>query len=293
MKHALETAEVPIDSIQPHPDNIRQGDVGAISESLLFHGQYRPIVVQKSSGYVLAGNHTWKAAKAILWPHIAVTFVDVDDDEARRILLVDNRSNDLASYDEQGLADFLEELIKTPSELAGTGYEPEDLDDLIASLGPSDGDERYTPEWLFEAMGVEFDVDLAAPPGGIPYIPAKRYFTKEDDALAQDWTGLFAWCNPPYSVAADFGQKWLDETQEGLWLGPISHGTAYRRTMFVRARALWFPDNLKFSYHDESDSVKFPLFLGGFGERGEIAIRNLVQAEPEAGLAFKRAKFRG
>lgn len=55
----------PIDSVQPHPRNVRQGDVGAIATSLEINGQYRPIVVHKSTNNILAGNHTYKSASAL------------------------------------------------------------------------------------------------------------------------------------------------------------------------------------------------------------------------------------
>lgn len=59
-------------------------------------------------------------------------------------------------------------------------------------------DDCYTPKWVFDAMAVQFDLDVAAPPGGPWHVPAQRYFTAEDDGLAQDWHGK-VWCNPPYS----------------------------------------------------------------------------------------------
>jgi hypothetical protein len=43
----IEHTIVDIDSVETHPKNVRQGDIGAISESLKAHGQYRPIVVDK------------------------------------------------------------------------------------------------------------------------------------------------------------------------------------------------------------------------------------------------------
>ena len=130
----LSIQQTPIDNIHPHPRNVRQGDVGAIAESLRAHGQYRPIVVQKSSGDILAGNHTWKAAKALGWTQVDVTFVDVDDDEAARILLIDNRANDLATYDDEGLAELLQELAASELSLEGTGFDGDDLDDLLFKL---------------------------------------------------------------------------------------------------------------------------------------------------------------
>jgi ParB-like chromosome segregation protein Spo0J len=125
---------VAIDSLVPHPRNPRQGDVGAISESLRIHGQYRPIVVQTSTRYILAGNHTWKAAKALHWPEVNAVFHDCTDDEAYRILLVDNRSGDLADYDSPSLAELLQELAATPLQLEGTGYDGDALDELLKDI---------------------------------------------------------------------------------------------------------------------------------------------------------------
>jgi hypothetical protein len=269
--------------------------VGAIAESLQTHGQYRPIVVQSSTGLILAGNHTYRAAVLLGWDQIAVTYVDVDDDTATRILLVDNRTNDLATYDESALAALLEELTNTPLGLAGSGFDGDDLDRLIADLNEPaiSPDERYTPTWVFDAMDVEFDVDLAAPPGGIPYIPAKAHFSEEDDALAHDWSGLFAWCNPPYSIASTFGRKWLQEISDGVWLGPQSHSTQYRIGLQDRSRCIWIPNEMQFTYGDSLEGIAFPVFFAGFGDRGEQAIVNLDRNTEGAGLLFKRWHVNG
>jgi len=128
------TETINLTKIKPHPKNVRQGDIGAISESLERHGQYRPIVAQKSSGHILAGNHTYKAAKLLGWKQIEVTWVDVNDDEALRILLVDNRANDLANYNDHALNEILVGLMQTEQQLAGTGFDADDLDLLIKDL---------------------------------------------------------------------------------------------------------------------------------------------------------------
>ncbi len=133
----LATEWVNTDAIQPHPKNARQGDVGAIIESLESHGQYRPLVVQRSTGFVLAGNHTYRALMQMGAEQVAVTFLDVDDDEALRIMLVDNRSAELAVYDDSALVELLRGLTETPLDLTGTGFSRDDLDDLVYSLeGP-------------------------------------------------------------------------------------------------------------------------------------------------------------
>lgn len=127
--------QVPVEDLKPYPGNARRGDVEMLRKSLRSHGQYRPIVVQESTGYILAGNHTWLAAQAEGWEKIDVGFIDVEDDQARRIVLMDNRSNDLAGYDQQALADLLIEL----DTLEGTGYDSSDLDALIAEVSPAYG----------------------------------------------------------------------------------------------------------------------------------------------------------
>lgn len=129
----------PINDFTTHPRNVRQGDIGAICESLEAHGQYRPIVVQRSTGFVLAGNHTWMAAKQLGWQQVAATFVDCDDAQALRILLVDNRANDLAMYDDKALADVLRDLTTTELGLDGSLFSGDDLDDLLYRLEGSAG----------------------------------------------------------------------------------------------------------------------------------------------------------
>ena len=129
-------------SCVPYGRNPRRGDTRAIRESLERNGQYRPIVVNRRTMEVLAGNHTLAAALELGWTELAATFVDVDDEQAQRIVLVDNRSNDLAGYDSGLLAELLEEL----PDLDGTGYDLASLDALLEELGrPTFADEDELP----------------------------------------------------------------------------------------------------------------------------------------------------
>jgi len=148
----------PLANLTPHPRNVRQGDVGAIVTSLEAHGQYRPIVVQKETGHILAGNHTYQAAKALGWDKIAVTYVDCDDEQALRILLADNRANDLASYDDAALVELLTELAEGTG-LHGTLFEPEDLQNLLDDLAPNDfGANGVDPSGEPVDFGEKFEV---------------------------------------------------------------------------------------------------------------------------------------
>jgi DNA modification methylase len=121
-----------IDSLEHYPGNARRGDIAMIVESLKAHGQFRTIVVQKSTRYVLAGNHTLLGAKELGWTHINVEWADVDDMQAKKIVLVDNRANDVAGYDIPSLA----ELLRSVDNLDGTGFNDEALAAVMASLEP-------------------------------------------------------------------------------------------------------------------------------------------------------------
>ena len=114
-------------SLTPHPENPRRGDVGKIRDSIEASGFYGALLVQRSTGHVLAGNHRLLAARAEGLTSVPVIYLDVDDDAARRVLLADNRTADLATYDEGDLAALLTSL----PDLTGTGYTSEDLAKLI------------------------------------------------------------------------------------------------------------------------------------------------------------------
>jgi DNA modification methylase len=118
--------------LRPYPDNPRRSNVPAIRKSLELLGQFRPIVVNERTMEVLAGNHVVEAAKELGWDELGVVLVDADEETARRIVLADNRTSDLAGYDSEGLAKLLQEL----DELTGTGYEQGDVDALLDELEP-------------------------------------------------------------------------------------------------------------------------------------------------------------
>jgi ParB-like chromosome segregation protein Spo0J len=107
--------------------------VGAIYQSIEANGFYGAIVAQRSTGYILAGNHRYKAAVEAGAKSVPVIWVDVDDETAVRVLLADNRTNDVASYDNAVLAEILTELAAGPG-LEGTGYDGDDLDQIIGDL---------------------------------------------------------------------------------------------------------------------------------------------------------------
>jgi len=132
----VETSLVPLSELKRYPSNPREGDIGAISESLRVLGQYRPIVVNSRTNQILKGNHTAAAASALGWSEIAVVWVDVTDDEAAKIVLADNRIADKATYDD----DMLVATIAKLDSLEGSGFDAEDFADLRAGKSSQQGE---------------------------------------------------------------------------------------------------------------------------------------------------------
>ena len=109
------------------PNNARthsQKNLDAIKASLLKFGQRKPIVIN-AKGVVLAGNGTVEAAKALGWDQIdvATTPADWDEATARAYALADNRTAELAEWDENVLAQQLLELLDGDFDIEVIGFE--------------------------------------------------------------------------------------------------------------------------------------------------------------------------
>lgn len=128
-----------IDSVREHPQNPRKGDETAIEQSIDAHGFYGAVLAQESSHFIVAGNHRHRRMKARGELVIPVMWLDVDDDEALRILLNDNTSSDGGSYHDDTLMGLLAQLASTDAGLAGTGFKDADLAKLVAQLSPAPG----------------------------------------------------------------------------------------------------------------------------------------------------------
>lgn len=129
---------VAVGDLLPHPRNPNQGDVGAIAESIDANGWFGVVLAQTSTRRVIAGEHRWRAATAAGADTVPVLFLDVDDDEAERIMLADNALNrERASWEPGGLAELLVELQQRPRGLVGTGFDADDLDAMLARLNVS------------------------------------------------------------------------------------------------------------------------------------------------------------
>jgi len=132
----LETGMADPSELRLHETNPRQGDVGAIATSFKENGFYGRVIVDKRDSRVLAGNHRVKAALALGMLKIPVEYIETDGDiHAIKVLIGDNRHSDLATYDNEILAELLQTLAASSEGLLGTGYDGDDVDALLYELG--------------------------------------------------------------------------------------------------------------------------------------------------------------
>ena len=143
----LET--VPTKDLNVYYKNARRGDVDLIMESMQHNGVYKPLVVNRGTktgrpNEVLCGNHSLMAIRRLAdenpqdkrWQTVDVYVIDVDEDQAKRTVLVDNASNDKSTYDVEDLVNLLTEL---PT-LEATGFTRDEVDQLLESLDDIDAD---------------------------------------------------------------------------------------------------------------------------------------------------------
>lgn len=133
MPQAMPYERVKIASLKFDPRNARKHDdrnIKAIMDSLNKFGQQKAIVVGDDN-IVIAGNGTLEAAKRLGWDTIDVRRSGLKSDEATAYAIADNRSAELAEWDDPVLGDILSELKESGWELDDLGFNDDDLEKLI------------------------------------------------------------------------------------------------------------------------------------------------------------------
>lgn len=143
----LRPLAVPCDGLVLDPANVRKHgapNLEAIKGSLAVYGQRKPIVANRRTQTVIAGNGTLEAARALGWTQIAVVFTDDDPMTAAGFSIADNRTAELAEWDGEALDRLLREvqvederlqqmfadLVGAESVAAGEGEDPSAPEDF-------------------------------------------------------------------------------------------------------------------------------------------------------------------
>jgi ParB-like chromosome segregation protein Spo0J len=137
---------VKVADLSNDPANARkhgEKNIATIVASLRRFGMQKPIVVD-SSGVVRAGNGTLEAARQLGWDTIQIVRTELTSSDAIAYAIADNRTSELAEWDDDILAAQLQGLLTEDEELLdAAGFDEDELAKMLD----------------------EFDVDEVPPPG--------------------------------------------------------------------------------------------------------------------------------
>ena len=134
-------------------------------------------------------------------------------------------------------------------------------------------DEWYTPKYIFDALGCEFDLDVAHPPRAGTHVPSVLWYS--DRSLEREWFG-FVWMNPPFG-GRNALDPWLSKFFDhgnGIALTPDRTSAPWFRNAWARADLVLFTPKVRFIRPDgtEGKSPSTGTALWAAGETGCAAL---------------------
>lgn len=197
--------DIPCADLHNDPANVRKhGDqnLAAIKASLVRFGQQKPIVVNQD-GVVVAGNGTLMAARALNWTTIKAIRTNLVGSEATAFAIADNRTAELAEWDESALHQQLAAIAIDDEELlAATGFDEKELAKLAAANAPEVIEDEI-PEPPAEPITQPGDLWLL---GKHRLLCGDSTKSKDVERLMDGETGNLMVTDPPYGVDYDGGQ---------------------------------------------------------------------------------------
>jgi ParB-like chromosome segregation protein Spo0J len=171
----LQPLAVPLDRMKADPRNARahpDRNLAAVMSSLEKFGQRKPIVCNRRTNIVLAGNGLVKAARALGWDSVAAVWVDDDDATAAAFGIADNRTAELATWDDAMLAELLQELqADSDYSLSDLGFDETEYRRLVATIDepepdfvPTGADDQHRLDKLQPLLCPHCGLDTRKPP---------------------------------------------------------------------------------------------------------------------------------
>lgn len=167
----LRPLAVPVGSLTLDPENVRlhsERNLQAIMTSYARFGQRKPIVVNRTTGQGITedGNGQLLSAIRLGWSHIAVVWVEDDEDTARAYAIAANQTGLSSSWDYQGLASHIQALTANGFDVSTLGFSDFELEPLLqASWVPPAIDAPTEPQAPTPPPGEE-----EALPGEVPSV---------------------------------------------------------------------------------------------------------------------------
>ncbi len=190
---------VSIDSLLIDPANDRvhsERNLSAIRASLRRFGQQKPIVVD-GENIVRAGNGTWLAAKAEGWTEIAVVRTALTGAEAMAFALVDNRTAELAEWDEKILSQQTGALAAEGAGIDEAWWSNDELMDLQAAVSDLQTEEGPSDASLLKKLKVTLEEPATVVQSGQVFRLDNRHILVVADVVKdhQVWGGYLTICD--------------------------------------------------------------------------------------------------
>ena len=134
---------VSIEMLIPHPNNPRINDhaVDEVMKSIKRFGFASPIIARSEDKMIIAGHTRYKAAKSLGLDRVPVRFMDLDPVDAKLLMLADNKIGEKSDWDEEKLAELLQDLKE--EDLDGIGWDEEELSDILSDLYTEEPEQEY------------------------------------------------------------------------------------------------------------------------------------------------------
>ena len=214
MPAKLKIESVDLDKLTLDPANARKHDeknLEAIKGSLKRFGQQKPIVVDKD-GVVIAGNGTLESARALGWTKIDVVRTKLTGADRTAYALSDNRTSELAAWDDDVLGKTLQALYEDDYDIADLGFDVGDFDfasgqdDTKPASEQDDGEKSELDEIPSEVektaqLGASYSVGDATLHCDDCLTTLKKLEPDSVDALV---------CDPPAGISF-MGKDWDDD----------------------------------------------------------------------------------
>jgi hypothetical protein len=159
---------------------------------------------------------------------------------------------------------------------------------FVAPVQSLESDERYTPRWVFDGLGLTFDLDPCSPEDGGDCVPALRKLTRRDDGLAHEWTGM-VWVNPPFSA----GTQWADRFRQhgwGLFLGPIANAR-WSNDLINASDLVWLCRDFAFTHPTHTGKrSSMPLMFCAIGAPAVDGLRRLATSGVHDGALMQHER---
>ena len=145
-------------------------------------------------------------------------------------------------------------------------------------------DQWSTPQWLFDLLDSEFDIewDVCATAANAK---CERYYTPEMDGLKQTWRGV-CFMNPPYGKEI---ARWIEKAYQSSLLGatvvcliPARTDTTYWHRFVTKAHEIRFLKG-RVRFGDSASGAPFPsaivVFKPGQHERPKVRFVDLGEVQ--------------